>query len=374
VASDPGASIEVQILLSSAYISDGGRAAGIDQTRIELARFAGDRPNLTINVRPYASVAKFRGAIVEHRDGSHSARLGYYYWGEQQGGRSRADSNNTHLARVSAQHPLLRVYLSWFRHLWGGHRVNTLIFDFDDTLFATTDAQVSGWVRAAEMASTGGMATLNPKVLKGRRVDRDAILKIFLDKQSEEKIFKEIFRGVLSAATKDAIRKSRIEERERLTERDAKPIRAVLNDIDDLRAEYRVIIASATSEQLIRRVFKKHKIGSFSYLFGRNARQPGREWRDVETKAQLFVRLSSMLGIPFDRMIFVGDSDADYRAAMQLGMSFIENTYNADEHKRGTLIRKPEGRHRRISGQQPGELKTCVAQIEQELEERWDWI
>ena len=371
-ATDPAAPLDVQILLSSAYISDGGRAAGIDQTRIELARFANDRPNLAINVRTYASVATFRGVMVEHRDGTHSARLGYYYWGEHQGGRSRADSHNTPLARVSAEHPLLRVYLSWFRHLWGSHRVNTLIFDFDDTLFATTDSQVGGWMHAAEMAAREGIATLTPKVIKDRRVNHSAILKVFLEKQSEEAIFREIFGGALSVAAKEAIRASRVAERERRSERDAKPIRPVLNDIDDLRAEYRVIIASATSEQLIRRVLAKHRIRPFSYLFGRSARQPG--WRDIETKAQLFVRLSSMLGIPLDRMIFIGDSDADYRAAVQLGMSFIENTYNADEHGCGTLIKKPQGRHYRISGQQPGELKACIAQIERELQDRWDRI
>lgn len=370
---DPEAVFSVQILLSSAYISDGGRAAGIDQTRIELAQFANDRPNLEIDVRTYASVAAFRAAIIEHReDRSYSARLGYYHWGEDR--RSKADSHNVLLDHVKADEPLLRVYLSWFRHFWGSHRVNTLIFDFDDTLFATTDAQVGGWVCAAEWAAKDRIASLKPSVLKSKRVDREAILKIILDKQNEEAILAQIFQGHLSAGTKDAIRATRFKERERLTEQDAVPIRHVLNDIDELRREYRVIIVSATSEHLIRQVFKKHKVRPFSYLFGRNARQIGREWRDVETKAQLFIRLSSMLGIPLERMIFVGDSDGDYRAATQLGMSFIENTYNANLHKCDTLIKKSEGQHERISGRVSGELKASVARIEQQLHERWERI
>src|SRR5262249_18097709 len=100
---------------------------------------------------------------------------------------------------------------------------------------------------------------------------------------------------------------------------------------------------------MVHRVLLKHDIGSFSYVYGRNPSRKNQEWREVEAKSQLFVRLSSMLGIPLERMIFVGDSDSDYRAATQLGIPFIENTFNANMCNRSSLVVSSDGKHEVIS-------------------------
>ena len=51
--------------------------------------------------------------------------------------------------------------------------------------------------------------------------------------------------------------------------------------------------------------------------------------------------MSHLLQIPLDRMLFVGDSDADYRSARQLSVKFVENRFNAELHSKGSLIRDP---------------------------------
>jgi phosphoglycolate phosphatase-like HAD superfamily hydrolase len=145
----------------------------------------------------------------------------------------------------------------------------------------------------------------------------------------------------------------------------------VLSDIEKLSGHYRLVIVSAASEEMVHRVLLKHDIGLFSYVFGRNPTRVNQEWREVETKSQLFVRLSSMLGVPLERMVFVGDSEADYRAATQLGIPFIENAFNARGCGMESLITSSDGGHDIISGKLPGELIEKIRRIEDRILERW---
>jgi FMN phosphatase YigB (HAD superfamily) len=66
----------------------------------------------------------------------------------------------------------------------------------------------------------------------------------------------------------------------------------------------------------------------------------------MENKTQQFLRVSNMTGVPLERMVFIGDSDAHYRSPAQLGIHFVENRYNAIRHDVGSLVKSldPEGR------------------------------
>src|SRR5262249_36239328 len=108
-----------------------------------------------------------------------------------------------------------------------------------------------------------------------------------------------------------------------------------------LGEEYALVIVSATSDKLIHDVLRKWELqGLFPYVVGRDA--PRHDWLDMEVKTQNLLRVANILSVPLPRIAFVGDSDADYRSARQLGIRFIENRFNADFYSKPSLIRDPE--------------------------------
>jgi hypothetical protein len=146
--------IHIKILLSASYMSDAGRPASLLETIRQAKEFELRNKFFDVEVRIYSAPAFFRGAIIEHTDGSFSGHLGYYYWGQSKELTQRHHWSRH--ARVFKKNesldPGLRVFLSWFNHYWGLNIINTIIFDFDDTIFYTTEAQVGGWAGAIERA------------------------------------------------------------------------------------------------------------------------------------------------------------------------------------------------------------------------------
>jgi phosphoglycolate phosphatase-like HAD superfamily hydrolase len=196
------------------------------------------------------------------------------------------------------------------------------------------------------------------------------LTEIFLDEQTESQILNRLFHSQVSDKALNFIRANRLRIREQLTESESVPIQPLLNDVGKLVGKYRLVIVSAASEELVSRVLLKHEIGYFSYVFGRNSSRIDHEWREIENKSRLFIRLSAMIGVPLERMIFVGDSDADYRAAKQLSVPFIENTVNARRLGRQSLIKSAIGEHEVISGKKPGELIEKIGKIENAMTSR----
>ncbi|MCB1519519.1 MAG: TIR domain-containing protein [Hyphomicrobiaceae bacterium] len=366
-------SIDVDVLLSSSAQSSAKRASGLKATIDGLKNFASEVTCFKVQVRTYASPPIFRGTIVEHVGGETSGYVAYYYWGSTEVHRnaSFAAGNGVSIKKGDAANPLLPVVRSWFDHFWGNGAINTILFDFDDTIFDTTDAQVGAWVRAIQALLDCGAVTADAF----RAPLREAILAkqdllplmrdIFLDEQNANLILRRIMAPDPAPFVLDFINKNRTAARTLLTKDGSQPISMVLEDIKALAERYRLVIVSATSEQLIEDVLQKHRLGGlFSYVFGRSADEFDSKWEGVEAKAQRFIRIAAMLGIPLDRMAFVGDSDSDYRAARQLGVEFIENRYNAIKNGRKTLLREGGSNHLGITGSKAGELIDCVNRIE----------
>jgi phosphoglycolate phosphatase-like HAD superfamily hydrolase len=191
---------------------------------------------------------------------------------------------------------------------------------------------------------------------------------VFLDEQEETRILQRLIKNDLSDNAIEFIRRERIAAREMKTLQDAMQIPNVIADIQELNSKYQLVIVSATSDELIQNVLKKHRLsGFFSYVFGRDS--PLRAWSSVERKSQNFIKLSTMLGIPLERMIFIGDSDADYRAAKQLALPFIENSFNAGRYGRLSLIREQGPRNWLVlsSTSGPGGLIALVKKVEVQL-------
>lgn len=363
---------------SGSYMSDAGRPAGLALTRRLIREFQVRNRGFAVEVRSYAAPAIYRGAIIEHTDGKHSGHLGHYFWGSgsELEHQSRWNRNGLVYLPSMAMEPFLEVCLSWFRHYWGTSIINTIIFDFDDTIFATTDAQVAGWVGAVQRSISEriiDVKQLQPAFAHlpqgGSRAAVD-IKALFLREQTEPRIIASLFADALPARAQRYLRSARVEIRNEHTKNCSDPIRVVLDDVAKLCGSYRLVIVSAASEEMVNDVLLKHSIGYFSYVYGRNPNRTNQEWREVETKSQLFIRLSSMLGVPLERMIFVGDSDSDYRAAVQLGIPFIENIFNAKVNGLDSLIAGASGARETISGKVPGELIEKIRKIEAQILER----
>ena len=330
-----------------------------------------------IQVRYYASVCPLRATIFEHSNQTYSAYLSFCDWGPGIN-INRRDTAHEHAftkRNVRDSEPFFSVFLSWFRHFWGRHYIHTLIFDFDDTLFFTTAAQVHGWLRGIERAIESGAIKQDQLADDFREASGtthlDSLMTdIFFEEQDEDKIIRRITKAEISSDSKQSLRRERQYAREIETLRDAMPIPNVLSDIQSLSTEYQLVIVSATSDDLIHSVLEKHRLSNlFSYVLGRQS--PLRAWNSVENKAQNIIRVSAMLGVPLERMIFVGDSDADYRAAKQLSVPFIENKFNAGRYGRASLIRELENQQDwwvLSSNSGPGGLSTIIKAIESKVQ------
>jgi phosphoglycolate phosphatase-like HAD superfamily hydrolase len=201
---------------------------------------------------------------------------------------------------------------------------------------------------------------------EARNFVRDA----FFSQQSEDAIFAAIVpdeskrRRVFEFVRKERHKHRRIE-----TMRDAQLVPNIApSELARLSAEYVLVIVSATDEQLIDDVLMRWKLKEhFPYVVGREA--PRQDWLDIERKSQNLIRVTHILGIPLERMVFIGDSHADYRSARQLGIRFIENRYNADIYRRASLIRDPDPKLEGVLSRESteGELTRLLEAIEASL-------
>jgi phosphoglycolate phosphatase-like HAD superfamily hydrolase len=231
--------------------------------------------------------------------------------------------------------------MSWFEHFWGKYPLHTILFDFDDTIFYTTDAQAEAWAESLQAVIIDGIVDISQfndeQLFHNLHFGKPNCMRdVFLQQQEEKKIFEYVFKeGSLSNRQIDLIRATRLALRKDKTLAASQPIAEISQHLTHLRDEYQLIIVSSTSEEFIKPVLDKFGLNFFSYVFGKEVRH---DWTATESKTPIFVRVSSMTGVPLSRMCFVGDSDADFRAARQLGLNFIENRINAHDCGYESLI------------------------------------
>jgi phosphoglycolate phosphatase-like HAD superfamily hydrolase len=362
---------KLHVLLRSKELSDLGRAQAIDRSIEALRGFAATVRHVDVEARFYASPPLLRSVIVEHQDHRYSAYLSFYDWPLTRGINQRGAANKgaIRLTRIDQSNWLFDMFLSWFEHLWGKRRIHTLLFDFDDTLFLTTECQVAAWSEALQSAADGKTFALSefaPDIRKllERRADLTKYMtKVFLEEQQEQDILGRLFSTLPSLTKLDWLRQHRVRVREELTAQRAIPIREIIEDVRALSVDYQLAIVSATSEILVRQVLEQHKMNElFSYIIGREV--PRHSWQAMENKTQQFLRISNITGVPLNRMVFVGDSEADYKSAGQLGLRFLENRTNAMRYGLKSLIKSldPQG-HPFLTGR-PGELASAIREME----------
>lgn len=375
-------SVHVRVLISSAYMADAGRMSLTSTIVREAARLQNEYPCFSVEVRTYSAPAMFRGHFLHLKTGEVAGNMGWYSWdaGSTLFLHKSKWSGAGAVFQVEDQpDPMLAALVSWFDHYWGRDFINTIVFDFDDTLFETFELQVSGWAKSL----TNGVSAriIQPQDLREEISDclhdevllNDKVKRIFLQQQSSEQILSALFNDEAVPEKKAYISEQRFKIREQLTRSNAMPLPSTLSDIENLSRKHRLIVVSATSEDLVNKVLSKHGLDQFfSHVFGRNEDRKLRGWRSIERKTQMILQISSMIGVPVERMVFVGDSNADYLASSQLGIPFIENTFNAEKNGYATLITEGSyAREHSFTGTRSGELLAAVSAISEKLNARW---
>jgi phosphoglycolate phosphatase-like HAD superfamily hydrolase len=380
--------IEWRVLLRSPFSADTNRDVDRAKTIERMRAFVKANRNFNLTVRYYSSAFPLAGIICEHPSDKFSGYLTSYDWlGPNERETASANAERVYNRRLDHEDngenedkgaSLLAMYRSWFEHFWGKHTLHTIMVDFDDTIAITMPAQVEGWAEAITQCVKSKL--IKPSDLRGRlgpvaRSENQRerlkylVQRTFLNMQEEPNILQAIFRKTLPDNQLNFFRRCRVKKRNEQTLKFAKPIVPVVNDLVALSKDYQIVVVSATIETLIEKVLAQTEL-KVPFIIGNKAAK--HEWeRSIETNAQQFIRVSNMLGVPLDRMVFIGDSNADFRAATQLGIHFIENRHNAILHQipGGSRIKNASAVKYHISGTDDGELLTAIGKIENEI--RW---
>lgn len=361
--------IELRVALRSRFLSDAQRAEDIKRTSDLLEAVARNKSWVKPEVRYYGAPALLRSLLVEHKDGSQSAYLSYYDWSREGSAIRRATSNTgaSHTLYDSTSRSIASVHQSWFSHYWGAHKIHTVIFDFDDTLFTTSQARIEAWRETIfEAINFRGLneAIFTEEIQLVMRTNNlsEKLRDLFFDEQDDVRIAARIFKNP-NERSLDWTNAFRAKRRAELTLDLAEPMPGLIATLQELGREFQLGIVTGTDEKSVKTVLRKHNLlDQFTFILGREA--PKQAWAAVEVKTQNLLRAANLLGIPLDRIVFVGDDDADYTSAKQLGMHFIENRGVAFGNGRTTLIRAgADGVPHHITGFEGAPIRKVIDSI-----------
>ena len=348
--------IHIRILMRNPKAEIGRRTTRIDQTVQRIRDYQKKGFNRML-LQFYEDLPTFRSIICTAKNPQSPNRLGFlsFYYFPTATSVSRkyprslvVDENKT------GPHHLVEVYESWFNYFWGKNKakeqkIHTLILDFDDTIVNSHDIQVEAWLDLIEEAQT--RYRLKPEDFKApireclSHKDRlkNKVKAIFFQQQDAKLIFPEIF-SPLDAETTDALQQRRFALREKKVREQS--LRLPLfshcpETLVELAGKYNLIIVSATDENMIIDYLSAQRLPAkiaggkenlyelFRYVFGK--REPTFDWKNMKRKSQLIIKIINILGIPLERMVFVGDNNRDFTASMDIGIQFVEARLFAGE-------------------------------------------
>jgi phosphoglycolate phosphatase-like HAD superfamily hydrolase len=246
----------------------------------------------------------------------------------------------------TGRHHLIDIVNSWFEYFWAKnkqevHPLHTLILDFDDTILNSHGIQIDAWVDLVMESGLGREHFTYPfKDIRDNKAElRNKVSRVFFEQQDAKKILPEIFTG-LEDNTIGHLHQRRFELRvEKM--RGYGPENLFPNVIQAIRTlsrTYNLIIVSATDETEIIHYLKQVTIDSrpdrnllhyFQYVFGK--REPIFDWNEMKRKSQLIIKIINILGVPIERMLYIGDNNGDFKSANGIGLKFIEARLFEDE-------------------------------------------
>lgn len=297
-----------------------------------------------VHVHFYQNLPTFRG-IVCNRQEPRIAYLSFYYFPLNP--PLNSISQRSPYAFVidegqTGESPLIDLVNSWFEHFWGKNKeeiqeIHSVIFDFDDTIVNSHDIQIQAWVDTIkafqqELAREHFQETVW-KTLHNETLLRKEVAAVFFEEQHAESIFKRLFNEETLAPEKvTEIRERRFDIRESSIKH-AGLFDGCAKVLQDLAGRYHLIIISATDEDMITEYLTEQTVedrctkqrtnllGYFLYAFGKG--EPTFEWK-LERKSQLILKVINVLGVPVERLVYVGDNNNDFEACQEIGIDFIE--------------------------------------------------
>jgi len=348
--------IQIRILLRNPKAEIGKRSLRINQT-VERIRDYQKKGFNHLLLHFYEDLPTFRSIICTHKNNQESNRrafLSFYYFpainniSRKYPRALQVDESKT------GTHHLLEIYRSWFNYFWGKNKsqeqqIHTIILDFDDTIVQSHDIQVEAWLDLIQEAQSRYRlkpTDFNEKIrdsLQNPDQLRKKVKTIFFLKQDAKLIFPEIF-SPLDADLTDVLQQRRFELREKKVKEESHRLPLFshfLEAIVQLADKYNLIIVSATDESMITHYLSNLRLPAktsaqkenlyelFRYVFGK--KEPTFDWNNMKRKSQLIIKIINILGIPLERMVYVGDNNGDFIASRDIGIRFVEARLFAKE-------------------------------------------
>lgn len=288
------------------------------------------RKGVNIDVRFYESVPSVRGTVCELHTKQRVSYVSSYYWPD---GTSSKASDVAYVIRDSedSKHPLANVLESWFDRYWGKGDLHTVVFDFDDTLVSTLEIQLAAWWQvirgylASKQLKENDLSTPLKESLGNDKSYKNVIRESFVKKQLADEIIKDLIPNVDEGTAKD-INRARSEIRAELMRKsNAKLFDGVEKKLEKLHVHYNFAIITATDEEVVGDYLREHKLDHyFPVILGKHDPLLKSEQEYPYSKTALLMKFSKMLGVPLNRVVYIGDRSTDYLAAQQLGIPFVE--------------------------------------------------
>ncbi len=202
--------IPLRILLRDPVSEVSGRVLGIRRTLGEIEDHC--KKGLNLQLHFYQNLPVFRSILFRLRRADFPNRpnvkgfVGFYYF--PAGGASKKHPQRLLVDdSQSNKNQIIEIHDSWFSCFWGKSttykEINTIIFDFDDTIVSSHRIQVEAWVELIEYAITNkeirtkelcGIAfDGNEKIIVDKNKLTNNVREIFFRKQMASLIFDEIF-------------------------------------------------------------------------------------------------------------------------------------------------------------------------------------
>ncbi len=348
---------EISILIRSPYIEGSFRNDYIRDTINKTTslqqdfayRHNGKYKNNKIDIRHYEAIPSIRGVLCQLKNNDSICFLSSYYWLENR--KSKAyDFGYRIYYKFKPKYFSENLFESWFNYYWGNDEIHTIVFDFDATLVDSINIQIKAWIDVINSLVNNGNIKLNnlsDEIINNFQTEEElasAIKKIYIKKQYADNIIKEIFVN-LSDNQLININKKRYAFREKLMYK-TRFFEDAINTLFELSKNYNLAIVSSTGERMISNYLSEygHAKGNirnlFSIILGKFDPVLTLKHENIEHKAFLLQKISSLTGIPLSRVLLIGDNNSDYLAAKQLGVDFIECRASASSLKVESLIDK----------------------------------
>lgn len=333
--------INIKIILKHPYSETTSRLELISNHIVTFVREIKKINGVTIDVRYYNGLPYFHALLCKYKNSDqYSSYISYYKWENHKTkaceiGTIINDSNNE----------LFLTSKSWFEHLFSKEKLHTIIFDLDDTIINSYESQIKSWVFLIRAIFNNNYGlekfrnNLKSEITKQNL--RKKIREIFLKTIKTDERWKYLFSNISNDDIKE-LEKIRFEKRTQLTISDASLFDNCEHTLKELSKTYNLAIISSTSEEIIKKILDKHELNSYFSLYVGKDNEIDK-LNTVEDKTPYLIKISNLVGVPFNRILFVGDSQTDYKSSKQLNIKFVSANMIAKRLRMKTFIREHDG-------------------------------